>query len=582
MKRNKKEAGGKGMKALRKITVYLLMIALLAGMMPSPAVKAAKKVTLSSKKMTITVGQKKTLKLRNNKKKVTWSVTSGKGNVTLSAKKKTSVVITGKKKGTAKVQAKVGKKKYVCTVTVRAKQSTNESSNDNTLQDDETSVTEVDFSKKEPGMYNEKGEIESTWKYLVNMEYLGLNETVIEWTSDHIYGVLVLPSEVTGIGEHAFDNCRGLVSIYMQDSVQKLEPYAFSECMGLKNIRLSANLKSIGDNAFLNCQQLVSIKIPDSVLSIGNNAFQDCIGLESIRVGENNSKYDSRDNCNAIIEKQSETLLFGCPNTIIPNGVKSIGDYAFYSQNIKSIKVPNSVTSVGKSAFYNCVELTGVNITEGLISIGEDAFHGCTSIIDFTMPDSVTNIDYGAFSDCTGLTHIVLPNNLEIIDNWVFGGCGGLTSVTIPESVTKIGDNAFSFCSKLSDIGISDSVRSIGDWAFSFCVGLTDVKIPDNVISVGYGAFEQCTGLKNVMISKGVNVIQGETFSGCENLETVIVPDNVSSIGVEAFTDCVNLSIRIPNHITEIGENAFYGVKTVYYSGTASGSPWGAEQILPN
>lgn len=92
----------------KKQVALLLAIAMLAGVLPADVSKAAKKVKLSSKKVTVQVGKTKTLKLKNNKKKAKWTVISGKKNIKLKSKKNTSVKIVGKKKGTAKVQAKVG------------------------------------------------------------------------------------------------------------------------------------------------------------------------------------------------------------------------------------------------------------------------------------------------------------------------------------------------------------------------------------------------------------------------------------------------------------------------------------------
>jgi len=84
-------------------------------------------------------------------------------------------------------------------------------------------------------------------------------------------------------------------------------------------------MRYIGDDAFYRCSGLQSITIPSGVTSIGGYAFCDCSNLESIKVDENNRVYDSRENCNAIIEKSSNKLVIGCKNTKVPSGVTSIG-----------------------------------------------------------------------------------------------------------------------------------------------------------------------------------------------------------------------------------------------------------------
>ena len=91
--------------------------------------------------------------------------------------------------------------------------------------------------------------------------------------------------------------------------------------------------------------------------------YNGCSGLTSMIVESGNTKYDSRDNCNAIIETASNTLVAGCKNTIIPNSVTSIGDYAFRGcSGLTSVTIPNSVTSIGNGAFLDCTGLKNLTI----------------------------------------------------------------------------------------------------------------------------------------------------------------------------------------------------------------------------
>ena len=129
----------------------------------------------------------------------------------------------------------------------------------------------------------------------------------------------------------------------------------------MTSIQIPNSVTSIGEQAFACCTKLTSIEICNSVTSIGNWAFGYCESLTSIVVDASNTKYDSRNGCNAIIETASNTLIAGCQNTIIPNNVTSIGDDAFDGcTSLTSIEIPNSVTSIGGNAFYDCTSLTKI------------------------------------------------------------------------------------------------------------------------------------------------------------------------------------------------------------------------------
>jgi hypothetical protein len=154
-------------------------------------------------------------------------------------------------------------------------------------------------------------------------------------------------------------------------------------------------------NEVVGCRKwAISVIIPNSVTSIREGAFDCCTNLTSVRVEEGNSRYDSRNNCNAIIETESNTLVAGGKNTVIPNSVTSIGDDAFYRKSLTSVTIPNSVKSIGNTAFYGCSGLTSVSIGNSVTSIGSYAFSGCSNLTSITIPNSVTSIGGGAFQGC--------------------------------------------------------------------------------------------------------------------------------------------------------------------------------------
>ena len=139
-------------------------------------------------------------------------------------------------------------------------------------------------------------------------------------------------------------------------TVTEIGWYAFYECTDLISVIIPNSVTRIETNAFKGCSGMTSITIPKNVRIIDSSAFRGCTGLTSIRVVDGNDYYDSRNNCNAIIQKKDNALIFGCMNTVIPNGVTSIGNDAFNGcSGLVSVTIPNSVTSIGNDAFYNCI-----------------------------------------------------------------------------------------------------------------------------------------------------------------------------------------------------------------------------------
>ena len=256
---------------------------------------------------------------------------------------------------------------------------------------------------------------------------------------------VTIPNSVTSIGNSAFANCSGLTSITIPNNVHTIGTMVFYGCSGLTSITIPNNVTSIGQSAFMYCSGLTSITIPNSVTSIGESAFNSCSGLTAIEVEAGNTKYDSRNNCNAIIETATDKLIAGCKNTVIPNSVTSIGTRAFrFCSGLTSITIPSSVTSIGEYAFFYCSGLTSVTIPSSVTSIGEYAFSQCSGLTSVTIPNSVTSIGAMAFQACTSLTSVTIPNSVTSIGMYAFHGCSGLTSVIVnSESPLSIPSNSF-------------------------------------------------------------------------------------------------------------------------------------------
>ena len=251
---------------------------------------------------------------------------------------------------------------------------------------------------------------------------------------------ITLPPTVTQIGNHAFYDCFSLTSINIPKNVTTIGEYAFHFCSpisivvengnmyydsrnncnaiietannklikGCCNSTIPNTVTTITSMAFASEACPTSIIIPKSVINIEHLAFWSCYSLSSVVVESGNPRYDSRDNCNAIIETPTNTLIKGCHNTIIPNTVTNIGDYAFdHCSQLISITIPNSVTNVGNQAFYFCTSLKSVVIPDNVTSIGNSAFYYCLALQSLTIGSGVQTFGWNAFDYCYDLKTVI-------------------------------------------------------------------------------------------------------------------------------------------------------------------------------
>jgi hypothetical protein len=211
-------------------------------------------------------------------------------------------------------------------------------------------------------------------------------------------------------------------------------------------------VNKIEDGAFINCWEMTTITIPGNVKSVGSNIFGGCRKLCSIVVDSNNRYYDSRNNCNAIIETTTATLVAICSTTQIPDSVKVIGDCGFsWFLDSTSFVIPDNIIEIGDSAFESCKELSSVVFPNSLKHIGRNAFKSCDNLSTVVFQESIISIGEEAFWFCRNLKRVNFPKGLEKIGDGAFSH-SGLVEVKIPQNVREIGDNPFGGCSNLTSI----------------------------------------------------------------------------------------------------------------------------------
>ncbi len=249
------------------------------------------------------------------------------------------------------------------------------------------------------------------------------------------------------------------------------------------------------------CSKIASLSISSSVCDIEDMAFASFSNLKSIVVTPNNKVYDSRNDCNAIIETATGILIKGCKNTKIPDGVKEIGTCAFLGCDLTEITFPNSLVGIGVCAFSGA-NLTKVYIPYTVEWIEEEAFAGCENLHSVEIPDTLY---------LTGL--------IEGYERWTYRAFNGSPCTIKKYWVYKRGR-------------YNPSV-------LKGCVEVGKNKIGNNQIGSSIGCFANCRRITSIKIADGVTTIENNAFENCSSLESITIPNSVTSIGAAAFKGCI-------------------------------------------
>ena len=401
----------------------------------------------------------------------------------------------------------------------------------------------------------------------------------------------MIPSSVTTIGLRAFADIRGLERIELPSGLKTILSAAFEGCHSLRSIVIPDGVEYIQGNAFKDCLSIKSVKIPASVKMIGRggsyNSFKGCTSLVSIVVEEGNKIYDSRNNCNAIIETAANKLVQGCTTTTIPESVVEIGENAFACNlSLESVpSIPASVKKIAEGAFWECTSLKEAFIPGSVQEIGNFVFYGCTKLESVHLSQGIEKLGHNLFTNCKNLAELFIPASVRWIIFPFIEGCTKLTSIKVDKDNRKYDsrENCNAILDKFYGDGkkllaactttvIPSSVRTIGSFAFSSC-GLTDLVIPETVTKIESLAFCYCKDLKSVTIPASVTEIDGNPFTDCPALSSIVVAednpvydsrDNCNAI-IDTKTGKVIswcLGTNISFTVKSIGERAFCSGET--------------------
>lgn len=408
---------------------------------------------------------------------------------------------------------------------------------------------------------------------------------------------LTIPDGVTKIGSNAFEDCTALTEVILPSDIKEIGSGWFEGCTGLTSFDIPNGVESLGSYLFRGCTNLTKVTIPDSVVKIDESlCFEGCDKVNITFKGKTYTKADIEELFKAVYENGladkpeweyneidgglALTAYNGMeknvkiPSEIDGQPVKAIY-YGFRLPEITgvvSVEIPASVESISSSNF-------GKTITEFIVA--EDNEHYCSkdgilyekeNNMLFRCPagrsgsaavaDGTKLIRGYAFYECKEITSVSLPDVLQEIGAGAFVGCTELKSINIPRSVTEIGDNAFNGCTALEALDIPETTTELGESILTGTPALDKLREKDPLVVINNILIDASTVKGEVTLPNGVVKIAGRAFSagysGNPDITKVTIPDSVTEIGEQAFYGCSGLTgINLPKGIKELSTGIF-------------------------
>ena len=278
---------------------------------------------------------------------------------------------------------------------------------------------------------------------------------------------------VKDIDKEAFKGCVKLESLNFPESLVRISESAFEGCLGLTSLTITDGVREVWPNAFKDCTGLKTVHVGKSVDFFSSDAFEGCNNIERFTVDPDNAKYDSRQDCNSLID--GDRICMMSRNSFIPDGIKSLDSIIY--KGFESIDMPGTIEDIRGGAFAGCSRLTSLQIPPSVKYIGLHAFADCSSLTSILIPNSVVMVGTtwmgdGLFSGCAKLKKVEVEPGCRNLDSRE--GCNGI-----------IATHTNTFLSGCNHSFIPRSVTSIGDYTFYGCQGLESIEIPDSVTRIG-------------------------------------------------------------------------------------------------
>ena len=413
-----------------------------------------------------------------------------------------------------------------------------------------------------------------------------------------------IPNTVTTIGKRAFRGCTNLTSIEIPDSVTYIGDYCFYGCNRLQKIKLSKKIQTINQRLLQGCSSLTEIEIPEGVKSIGFQAFCNCNKLTTITLpasltsfngtaiaglsrltevkvadGNNSFKFEN----GILLSKDGKKMymaLLTLTEINVPNGVVSIDTGTLSGSSATKIILPDTVSSnLSGSVFYGMNKLTTIELSSTsknlkLVDGNLYSYDGKRFIKymgtskTFTVPEGVETLVCRCITK--SMTTLNLPSTLKVIEGWSLSSMSGVNLLNIPASVTTMYTYSFHANTKLRVAESNSTYKSIDDVLILNKAGTKVIMASKNATTYN---------IPNTVTEIGKNA-----FYGCSKITSITIPDSVTTIGAGAFESCSSLTeITIPQNVTSIGSDAFVycgklmAINIKGEEGRISGGPWGAQ-----